>query len=246
MHPRSKQWHIIDFVITCQKDSKDGLTTRAMRGADCWTDHHLVRAKLNICIIPHHHKRPKIIRQAFNITRLNTRQQEFQDQLDLRLEAAGPLTDGPEEKWTKFKDAVNESAKTVLGPKKRHHQDWFGENNEAIQKPLTEKRAAYIDWQNHPNCVARRDKFKEHQARAQCELRAMQDAWWEEKAEEIQRYTDTQRTKQLYDAIKTIYGPSRRGQLPCSLQMVPPSSKTKKVSVQDGKNISASSSTGHL
>lgn len=214
MHPRSKQWHLIDFVITRQRDSKDVLITKAMRGADCWTDHRLVRAKLNIHIVPHHRKRPKIIRQAFDITKLSTLHQEFQDHLDGRLETTGPLTGGPEEKWAIFKEAVTESAKAVLGPKKRHHQDWFDENNEAIQALLNEKRAAYIDWQNHPNCVSRRDRFKEYQAKAQRELRAMQDAWWEEKADDIQRYADTKRTKQMYDAIKTIYGPPKRGSAP--------------------------------
>ena len=34
MHPRSKQWHLIDYVITRQRDSNDVLITRAMRGAD--------------------------------------------------------------------------------------------------------------------------------------------------------------------------------------------------------------------
>ena len=124
------------------------------------------------------------------------------------------ITVRPEEKWAKFKKAVIESAKTILGLKKRSIKTGLTKTIKPFKNYLAEKRAAFIDWQNHPNCVARRDKFKERQARAQRELRAMQDAWWEEKAEEIQRYADTKRTKQLCDAIKTIYGPSRRGSAP--------------------------------
>nr|XP_025036462.1 craniofacial development protein 2-like [Pelodiscus sinensis] len=43
MHPRSKQWHIIDFVIVHQRDIRDVLIIRAIQGAECWTDHRLVR-----------------------------------------------------------------------------------------------------------------------------------------------------------------------------------------------------------
>ena len=32
MHPRSKHWHLIDYVITRQRDLKDIIITRALRG----------------------------------------------------------------------------------------------------------------------------------------------------------------------------------------------------------------------
>jgi len=35
MHPRSKHWHLIDFVIVRRSDLHDVKTTRAIRGADC-------------------------------------------------------------------------------------------------------------------------------------------------------------------------------------------------------------------
>ena len=40
MLPRSKHWHLIDYVITRQRDRTDVLITKAVRGpAACWTDH---------------------------------------------------------------------------------------------------------------------------------------------------------------------------------------------------------------
>ncbi|KAL8567281.1 hypothetical protein ACOMHN_023324 [Nucella lapillus] len=47
MHPRSKHWHQIDFIICRQRDLRDFNITRAMRGAECSTDHHLLRSKVN-------------------------------------------------------------------------------------------------------------------------------------------------------------------------------------------------------
>ena len=48
MHPRSKHWHQIDHIICRQHDLKDFRITRAMKGAECSTDHTLLRSKLNI------------------------------------------------------------------------------------------------------------------------------------------------------------------------------------------------------
>ena len=50
MHPRSKNWHLIDFVITRQRDLPDILDTRAMRGANCSTDHIMIRTKARLSV----------------------------------------------------------------------------------------------------------------------------------------------------------------------------------------------------
>jgi len=52
MHPRSKHWHLIDFVIVRRSDLHDVKITRAMRGADCWTDHRLIRSQLSMRVRP--------------------------------------------------------------------------------------------------------------------------------------------------------------------------------------------------
>ena len=51
-HPRSKHWHLIDYVILRRKDRQDVTVTKTMCGADCWTDHRLVVSKLNLRIQP--------------------------------------------------------------------------------------------------------------------------------------------------------------------------------------------------
>lgn len=50
MHPRSKYWHLIDYVIVRKRDRQDVRVTKAMCGAECWTDHRLIVSKLNIQI----------------------------------------------------------------------------------------------------------------------------------------------------------------------------------------------------
>merc|ERR1712035_57053 len=48
MHPRSKHWHLIDYVIVRKRDRQDVRVTKAMCGADSGTDHRLILSKLNL------------------------------------------------------------------------------------------------------------------------------------------------------------------------------------------------------
>jgi exonuclease III len=50
MHPRSQHWHLIDFIITRLRDRQDVRVTKAMFGADCWTDHRLIMSKLELSV----------------------------------------------------------------------------------------------------------------------------------------------------------------------------------------------------
>ena len=52
MHPPSKHWHLIDYVIVRSADRNDVRVTKSMCGADCWTDHRLIISKLNFHFQP--------------------------------------------------------------------------------------------------------------------------------------------------------------------------------------------------
>lgn len=52
MHPHSHRWHLIDYVIICKRDVQGVHIVRSMRGADCWTEHALVRVKNNFVLKP--------------------------------------------------------------------------------------------------------------------------------------------------------------------------------------------------
>ena len=51
--------------------------------------------------------------------------------------------DDPEAAWSSFRDAVYNTAKSVLDHPRKKHQDWFDENNQEILGLLAEKRAAH-------------------------------------------------------------------------------------------------------
>ena len=178
MHPRSKHWHLIDFIIVRQRDIRDVRVTRAMRDAECWTHHRLVRAVLTLHIAPPHGNRPKTVRAAYNVARLKDSSYlaRFRQVLDEKLQDC-VTTDGSTEKWNSFKETVSETAKEVLGVDTRTHEDWFDENDEKIKEAIHSKNKSYIECLNDPSSVSKREKFKAPQAKVPTDLRAMQDQW---------------------------------------------------------------------
>ena len=85
-----------------------------MRGAECWTDHRLIRAVLKLHIGPAQRKRPKLVRAAFDIAKLNKDVfcRRFQDTLDANIQNA-TLTEDSTENWDQFKNVVSETAKVL-------------------------------------------------------------------------------------------------------------------------------------
>ncbi|XP_042591969.1 uncharacterized protein LOC109084930 [Cyprinus carpio] len=138
-HPRSKHWHLLDYVIVRQKDRRDVLTTRVMRGAECWTDHLMVRSKLLMSI------QPRVPRRApnkkLNCTALNNL--TIKD--NLRWLLAENLNMIPEESadWPALRQAIHNAASEALGQSRKHHQDWFDCNSAEIQSLLKTKHEAH-------------------------------------------------------------------------------------------------------
>ena len=150
MHPRSKHWHLIDYVIVRRKDRQDVRVTTTMCGADCWTDHRLVVSKLNLRIQPARRPQGKKVPK-----RQYSKRQAFINDFCSRLDTMEHRSDDPEENWTVFRDTVHSSAMDSLGPVFHKHQDWFDENGEEIQGLLEEKHQkhkAYLSDTRMPVC----------------------------------------------------------------------------------------------
>ena len=169
---------------------------------------------MKLHIAPAQRKRPKTVRAAFDIAKLKKDVfcRRFQDALDANIQNA-TLTEDSTEKWDQFKNAVNDTAKSVLGPKQRIHQDWFDDNDKQITQLLQEKSNAFITWQNDLGSQAKKDRYKHLKNQAKRKLREMKDAWWDRKAE-VQMYADTHNSNKFFSTLKAVYGPSKPGSTP--------------------------------
>ncbi|CAI9715341.1 Hypothetical predicted protein [Octopus vulgaris] len=93
MHPRSKHWHLLDYVLVRQRDLKDVLHTRVMPRAECHTDHRLVGCKLKLQFKPKPKKKSNPIKKL-NVDSLCREEVKikFQVNLQQRLDES-PCTD---------------------------------------------------------------------------------------------------------------------------------------------------------
>ena len=127
MHPRSKHWHLIDYVIVRRTYRPDVRVTKTMCGANCWTDHRLVVSKLNLRIQPARRPQGKKAPKRLDVSKLNhdSMRQAFINDISNQLCAMNLSSEDPEENWTVFQKVVHSSAATTIGHPSRKHQDWF-------------------------------------------------------------------------------------------------------------------------
>ena len=108
MHPRSKHWHLIDYVITRAKDNHDVRVTKAMCGADCWTDHRLIISKLKFRIQPPRHPQGKQASKKLNTNKflLESVSQKLSEDLDSKLTDVTFNHTDINENWSALRDVV--------------------------------------------------------------------------------------------------------------------------------------------
>ena len=210
MHPRSKHWHLIDYVITRRRDMNDIRVTRAMRGADCWTDHMMLRCKASFRIASRHRKQPSSVKKKLDVKKLDDPQVQdaLRESLARNLQQLPQNATNLEAAWSSFRDTVHDTAKSVLGHPKKKHQDWFDDNDREILDLLARKTAAHAAWLSDKSSGAKHEAFKNLRSEAQVKIRQMKDTWWEAKAVELQGYADQHATKLFFSGLKSVYGPS--------------------------------------
>lgn len=216
MHPRSKNWHLIDYVIVRSRDLQDVTITRVMRGAECQTDHRMVRSVLKLVVKPPVNKRTLQPVRKLNVVMLNdpVKRKKFQVKLENSLSALQD-DDGVDvtAKWNKLRTVLSDTSSEVLGTVKRKQPDWFADSITLLQ-PLIEAKNKAHQTMNDRNTRSTKSKFAAARRVLQQQTRQIKDKWLRDKACQIQEYADTHDTRKFYHAVKELYGPSIRGTTP--------------------------------
>ena len=214
-HPRSKHWHLLDYVLVRQRDIKDVLHTRVMPSADCYTDHRLVRASLRLIIKPAAKKKGPQVKKL-QIDSLQGLKQEFQNSLKERLYTPDetPLANDPEAQWQELKTTLQETTVEVVGYSTKKNRDWFDENDAEIQDLLQVKHTCYKRVLARPDDHAAKTAYKNACRTVQSKLREIQNKWWTSLAEETQRHADSGNSRAFYQALRAVYGPTQQIQVP--------------------------------
>nr|VZH97033.1 unnamed protein product [Spirometra erinaceieuropaei] len=209
-HPRSCQWRLLDYVLVRRRDQRDVLVTKAIAGADGWTDHRLVISKMRLRLQPR--RRPQGKRPPAHRPHFGNELAQRLDNLPIAAadDAAAAENASVENRRCQLRDTVQSTALAVLGRVRRQHQDWFDDNDAAIRNLLAEKNRLHKAYVDHPT-DATKAAFNRIHCQLQQRLREMQDAWTARKAEEIQGYADRNEWKNFFSAIKAVYSPPTKG-----------------------------------
>nr|VZI32826.1 unnamed protein product [Spirometra erinaceieuropaei] len=202
-HPRSRQWHLLDYVLVRRRDQRDVLVTKAIADADGWTDHRLIISKMRIRLQPRRRPQGKRPPDKLNTALLSlpAHHLHFGNELAQRLDnlpiaadaAAAAENASVENRWCQLRDTVLSTALAVLGRARRQHQDWFDDNDAVISDLLVEKNRLHKACVDHPTDDNR-------------------DAFY--RTEEIQGYAGRNDWKNFFSTIKAVYGPPTKGTAP--------------------------------
>ena len=209
-HPRSKHWHLLDYVLTRRQDVSDVCSTRAMRGANCDTDHVMIRSKLKLQLTPPRRKTAAKQRTQLNVSALQNPEisSDLARKMDAILDDALSENNTTDELWEEFKTKVYKTSSEVLGQPKRKNADWFNEKDGNIQVLLENRRKLYLRTLEGRCTRSSKLQYQNSKSVLQRDLRDIENQWWLDKAHEIQQLNDAKDSKNLFAALKKVYGPS--------------------------------------
>ena len=145
-----------------------------MRGADCSTDHFLVRTICKFHVKPIRRRTKASVPKRVNVRSLvddYEMQTKFQEALASKLNSLDQSSETSiNEQWQSISAATHEVMLENLEPPPRRNADWFDENNESIQSLLHERTAVRNEMLN-TGLRSKTAKFKECKRKVQSSLR---------------------------------------------------------------------------
>ena len=212
MNPRSKHWHLIDYVIVRRRDFNEVQITRAMRGTECSTDHRLICSTLRLTVRPPARRQKPMHKLNVNSAHNQYIREELYNTIAQSLSQISTTTtlnctSNLTMEWQALSSALLIASQSTLGNMKRRHQDWFDDNAADIRSIIHDENAAHNARLRNPTHRTLHERFSSIRATVQRKQRWMENNWWAGKAAQIQSNANINDTKSFYEARKGVYGP---------------------------------------
>ena len=204
-HPGTKVWHCSDYVLMRQNQRKLCNDTQVMRGANCWTDHKLIRSKIQ----------PGRVRYAVEKLSDLKVKESFQEKVRLWLYVKWK---DAQDKWSVMRDGIIDSAEVVLGKSKKYKSDWFRESGVKLDPLIEEKQRSFRKLLNN-RCLENIMKFKRARSSVQREIRKAKNDWFMDKAKQIEELESSGMGGAVWKVIRQMQQ-RRAGRLPVRSSVV--------------------------
>ena len=194
-HPRTKAWHCIDFAVMKQKDRKRCVDATVKRGAECNSDHQLLRIKVRMAGRWFRREQRQTSRK-YAVSKLSensdatrsesTTRRRFVEAVATNAKRNWMEDHSVEDKWQGLRSALTDAAESVFGFDKRRNPDWFRESTESLEHLLCKRNQLYSKWLSSGR-DSDKQKFLSARRSARRSVRAAKNAWFLAKAEEAQK-----------------------------------------------------------
>jgi hypothetical protein len=191
--PNGKDTAQLDYILVTKRFRTSLNDVRTMRGADCGSDHHLVRALLQLRL-----KRPSL-RQTHNSRKdwpkltEPTYKQKFQLALSNRFAALTQLEDVESAAIT-FTEIVTECATSICPDQRKKTQAWI--SDAALE--LIDKRKQYKNTD--------KTKYQQLNRETRRRLRVDRAAHWDRVAGELEDAAHRHQFRTLYTTLRRLTG----------------------------------------
>ena len=179
-----------------------------MRGAECSTDHHLIRSALRLTVRPPARRQKPRHKLDVHAAHNQNNREELRNAIDQSLSNISTTTtlnctSNLTMEWQALSSVLLTASQSTIGDMERRHQYWFYDNAADIHSLIHDKDVAHDALLRSPTTRTLHERFSSIRATVQRKLR------WMEKAAQIQSYANISDTKSFYEALKGVYGPRR-------------------------------------
>ena len=173
-------------------------STRVMHGANCWTDHQMLRSNVAFRVRQLHNRQGTSKPTKLILAKLSTanHRESFEQKMDSALAQWEEKENStPDYEWAALQQVVYDTAKTYLGKPDRKHQDWFDPNDQELETLMSRRDQAHQRVLQTRSTRSTTAAYKDACRLLQKHTRALKSDLWERKAVELQRAADSNNMK---------------------------------------------------
>ena len=168
---------MIDYIVMRAGQRKLCTDVQVMRGATCWSDHHMIRGKVRIELSLPKKSRATALPIAVHTFSDPDQRSTYREKLDESL-SEQPHSPGnsAEEGWNTLKECTISTAEAVVGRGKKKQPDWFSDGADTLLPLLSAKEHAH-NRVLQVNSITNRKEFRKHQRAVKRAVDEAKERW---------------------------------------------------------------------
>ena len=198
LSPDGRTINQIDHVLIRRKFRTSLCDVRSMKGADCGSDHFLVRGKLKIKLRKTKNEVKR--RGKFDVSKLkeDETKHEYQVEINNRFEALEE--EGLDIKWDEVKKVIIEAAEAKIGYERKRKNMWYDEECGIV---ANERRRNRIAWLEERNDEEKRERYRRSRRKARRTYRRKKRELVDRQMREIELNRRNRKVRDQYLGIKS-------------------------------------------